>query len=158
MVYQSEAGCERLGTAKGTWHWRCRTSWLVLHKLRRAMISPGRNLQRLAAQVVTSCFERLSRWYKMATTRPGKREADALPRVHRVASLFKRWVLGTYQGSIDSKHLQQYLDEFVFRFNRRTSGSRGIPRQRRSCESGKSHSGGQSAEIRSIFKTEITDN
>ena len=43
---------------------------------------------------------------EIATARPGKREADGLPRVQRVASLFKRWVLGTYQGSIDSKHTQ----------------------------------------------------
>lgn len=63
---------------------------------------------------------------EMAATRPAKREIDALPRVHRVSSLFKRWILGTYQGSVDSKHIQQYLDEFVFRFNRRTSGSRGL--------------------------------
>jgi transposase-like protein len=49
-----------------------------------------------------------------------------LPNVHRVASLAKRWLLGTHQGSIDEAHLQSYLDEFVFRFNRRTSRSRGL--------------------------------
>jgi ISXO2-like transposase domain/Transposase zinc-ribbon domain len=49
-----------------------------------------------------------------------------LPRVHRVASLLKRWYYGTYQGRIDIKNLQPYLDEFVFRFNRRTSASRGL--------------------------------
>ena len=54
------------------------------------------------------------------------REQNILPKVHRVASLFKRWVLGTYQGKIDTKHLPAYLDEFVFRFNRRTSKSRGL--------------------------------
>ncbi|MBI4403072.1 MAG: IS1595 family transposase [Deltaproteobacteria bacterium] len=54
------------------------------------------------------------------------REQNILPKVHRVASLFKRWVLGTYQGRIDTKHLPVYLDEFVFRFNRRTSKSRGL--------------------------------
>jgi transposase-like protein len=49
-----------------------------------------------------------------------------LPNVHRVASLAKRWLLGTHQGSVDAAHLQSYLDEFVFRFNRRTSRSRGL--------------------------------
>ncbi len=49
-----------------------------------------------------------------------------LPGVHRVASLAKRWLLGTHQGSDDEAHLQAYLDEFVFRFNRRTSSSRGL--------------------------------
>ena len=46
--------------------------------------------------------------------------------MHRVASLAKRWLLGTHQGSVDEAHLQAYLDEFVFRFNRRTSRSRGL--------------------------------
>lgn len=49
-----------------------------------------------------------------------------LPGVHRIASLAKRWLLGTHQGSVDEGHLQAYLDEFVFRFNRRTSRSRGL--------------------------------
>lgn len=62
----------------------------------------------------------------MPDRRVEKRDQDLLPRVHRVSSLFKRWVLGTYQGRVDAKYLQRYLDEFVFRFNRRTSGSRGL--------------------------------
>jgi transposase-like protein len=48
-----------------------------------------------------------------------------LPRVHRVVSLLKRWLLGTHQGAISHEHLDDYLDEFTFRFNRRTSASRG---------------------------------
>jgi transposase-like protein len=53
---------------------------------------------------------------------PGK----LLPAVHRVASLTKRWLLGTHQGSADEAHLANYLNEFVFRFNRRRSRSRGM--------------------------------
>ena len=49
-----------------------------------------------------------------------------MPRVHRAISLVKRWYYGTYHGRIEAKNLQNYLDEFVFRFNRRTSGSRGL--------------------------------
>jgi transposase-like protein len=56
----------------------------------------------------------------------GDDPAELLPGVHRVASLAKRWLLGTHQGSVDEAHLQNYLDEFVFRFNRRTSRSRGL--------------------------------
>jgi len=50
----------------------------------------------------------------------------SMPGVHRVASLFKRWILGTHQGSVSVEHLQSYLEEFTFRFNRRTSRSRGL--------------------------------
>jgi transposase-like protein len=49
-----------------------------------------------------------------------------LPGVHRVASLVKRWLLGTYQGAVSNEHLDYYLDEFTFRFNRRRSRSRGL--------------------------------
>jgi hypothetical protein len=48
-----------------------------------------------------------------------------LPRVHRVISLLKRWLLGTHHGAISFEHLDYYLDEFTFRFNRRRSRSRG---------------------------------
>jgi hypothetical protein len=50
----------------------------------------------------------------------------AMPGVHRIASLLKRWLLGTHQGVVSGKHLDFYLDEYTFRFNRRTSGSRGM--------------------------------
>ena len=49
-----------------------------------------------------------------------------LPGVHRVASLLKRWLLGTHHGAVDPRHVDYYLDEFTFRFNRRNSGSRGM--------------------------------
>ena len=48
----------------------------------------------------------------------------ALPGVHRIASLLKRWLLGTHQGAVEGDHLQAYLDEFTFRFNRRTAKRR----------------------------------
>ena len=50
----------------------------------------------------------------------------AMPAVHRVASLLKRWLLGTHQGAVEPEHLQAYLDEFSFRFNRRSSRRRGL--------------------------------
>ena len=49
-----------------------------------------------------------------------------MPGVHRVSSLLKRWILGTHQGSVSDMHLQAYLEEYTFRFNRRNSRSRGL--------------------------------
>ncbi len=50
----------------------------------------------------------------------------SMPGVHRVAALMDRWLLGIHQGAVSGKHLDYYLDEFTFRFNRRKSGSRGM--------------------------------
>ena len=50
----------------------------------------------------------------------------AMPGVHRIAALLKRWLLGIHQGAVSAKHLDYYLDEYTFRFNRRTSKSRGM--------------------------------
>jgi transposase-like protein len=51
---------------------------------------------------------------------------EPLPGVHRIAALLKRWLLGTHHGAIDPRHVDYYLDEFTFRFNRRKSLSRGM--------------------------------
>lgn len=53
-------------------------------------------------------------------------EEKLLPHIHTIASLLKRWLLGTHQGRVEKKHLQAYLDEYVFRFNRRKSAQRGL--------------------------------
>ena len=49
-----------------------------------------------------------------------------MPRVHRVSALLKRWLLGTHQGAARPHQLDFYLDEFAFRFNRRSSRQRGL--------------------------------
>jgi transposase-like protein len=54
-----------------------------------------------------------------------KSPSELMPRVHLVISLLKRWLMGTHQGAVSHKHLDYYLDEFTFRFNRRRSQSRG---------------------------------
>ena len=175
-----------------------RTAWLCLHKLRRAMIRPGRDrlkgiveldetvlggekagkrgrgaagksLVLIAAECDGSGIGRIRLTYLpkdgaldgikeavLKSIEPGARivsdkwsqyvwlkkagyehEAvratlmlntsgkDPLPRCHRVASLLKRWIMGTLQGSLQKEHLQEYLNEFAFRFNRRKSASRG---------------------------------
>jgi hypothetical protein len=67
--------------------------------------------------------------YQREITKVGKREEEAsklMPRVHRVVSLLKRWLLGTHQGAVAYYYLPYHLDEFTFRFNRRKSKSRGV--------------------------------
>jgi transposase-like protein len=72
-------------------------------------------------------LDKLGYQHQVAVLRGQPRSAavEVFPRVHLVASLLKRWLLGTHQGAVSSKHLDYYLDEFTFRFNRRTSRSRG---------------------------------
>jgi hypothetical protein len=166
-----------------------KTAWLMLHKLRRAMIRPGReqlsgdvevdetlvggltpgNPARQAKNIVIIAAEirgegigriRLAKlpnddggsivgfvkaaiakgsliisdgaWAYSWLTEDGYRHrripragSKELPRVHRIAALVKRWILGTFQGRPSGKQLQHYLDEFAFRFNRRNSALRG---------------------------------
>jgi len=65
-------------------------------------------------------------WKPTALSSSGDPAHVSMPGVHRIASLLDRWMLGTHQGSVDPDHLQSYLEEFTFRFNRRTSRSRGL--------------------------------
>jgi transposase-like protein len=172
------------------------TAWTWLHKLRRAMVRPGRDLLRgkvevdeayvgseeeglrgrlnlkkalivVAAeadgprigrirlrQVIDASAESLVPFVEDSVTRGSiiqtdgwagytplegkgydhevtvvkrskKTASELLPRVHLVISLLRRWLLGTHQGAVSLKHLDYYLDEFTFRFNRRRSKSRG---------------------------------
>jgi hypothetical protein len=170
-----------------------KTAWALLHKLRRAMVRPGRDrlqgtvevdeaywggeeagmigrkteekaLIVVAAEVDGAGIGRIRMWRIATPDRTNLHEfiRDAiesgstvrtdglpayrqlkgyvhdrqiqrrqlpdehlLPRVHRVISLLKRWLLGTHQGAVRHDYLDYYLDEFTFRFNRRTSRSRG---------------------------------
>jgi len=171
-----------------------RTAWLILHKLRQAMVRPSRDRLRGVVEVDEACwggteakgavgrltykktliavaaeedgkgigrirmaripdFDRATlHGFIRSSVEPGStvctdglnsyRELEGfvhhrgvqlrtepgehlLPRVHRAISLLKRWILGTHQGAVRSQHLDDYLNEFVFRFNRRKSASRG---------------------------------
>lgn len=53
-------------------------------------------------------------------------DEEVLPNVHRIAALLKRWLLGTHQSYLNKNKLEYYLDEYVFRYNRRSSKSRGL--------------------------------
>lgn len=61
----------------------------------------------------------------VAVRNTGEVGEAVLPRPSQVSSLLKRWLLGTYQGAVRGSHLEYYLDEYTFRFNRRASRFRG---------------------------------
>lgn len=194
-VTNQKSGASALGVQRILGLGSYRTAWNWLHKLRRAMVRPGRD--RLAGAVeVDETFHGGPRPGKRGRGAAGKtlvliaaqvdgrkigrirlaRVADAsaasleaavqaavepgaqirtddwsgysrlkglgydhrviqpaaelgknlLPRVNLTVSLLKRWLLGTHQGAVRPSHLDYYLDEFTFRFNRRTSRSRGL--------------------------------
>jgi len=198
-VVNQKNGASALGVQRVLGLGSYRTAWRWLHKLRRAMVRPGRDrlsgtveadevyiggerpgkrgrgaggkaLVLIAAQVDGSKIGRIrlarvadasapvlsqataaavspgsqvltDGWNGYATLKAkGYRHevvresavvgANLLPRANRVASLLQRWLLGTHQGAVAAAHLDYYLDEFTFRFNRRTSGSRGLLFQR----------------------------
>jgi len=91
----------------------------------RANVAPG-------AQVVTDGWAP----YRAATRRASfphdripvneSHTRELLPGVHRATALLKRWLMGTHQGGVQDEHLQAYLDEYVFRFNRRHPAARGL--------------------------------
>ena len=90
----------------------------------QGMVEPG-------AQVLTDGWEGYGRLadvgYERQIVRPTALLGEnLLPRAHRGAALLQRWLLGTHQGAVAHSHLDYYLDEFVFRFNRRPSRFRGL--------------------------------
>lgn len=93
-----------------------------LHGFIREAIEPGATVRTDGL----SAYLGLEGYVHDRRIRRGQDEGEhLLPRVHRVVSLLKRWLLGTHQGAVGHEHLNAYLDEFTFRFNRRTSASRG---------------------------------
>jgi len=193
QVTSQKNGVSALGLQRVLGLGSYKTAWAMLHKLRRAMVRPGRDrlrgtvevdeaywggeeeglrgrLARNKALIAVAAEEdgpgigriRLRRLANLTRTslhgfiaeavQPGStvrtdglpaylrlegyahdrrvqlRQPEAehlLPRVHRVVSLLKRWLLGTHQGAVQLEHLDDYLNEFTFRFNRRKSTSRG---------------------------------
>lgn len=197
LVTNQKSGVSALGLQRALGLGSYETAWTCLHKLRRAMVRPGRD--RLSGEVevdesfvggheagggrrrigkkalvaiaveargkgmgrvrltqIPDASEHSLMDFVQKTLEPGsavitdgwqaythlpkfgyvhhprviypqhKSEAVALlPRVHRVAALLKRWLLGIPQGRVSKYRLGGYLDEFAFRFNRRLSSNRG---------------------------------
>ena len=99
------------------------TSRAALHGFIAQSIEPGSTVQTDGLQAYKDLKDYI---HDRLVQRNQPADAEhPLPRAHRVASLLKRWLLGTHQGAIGNEHLDDYLDEFTFRFNRRKSASRG---------------------------------
>jgi transposase-like protein len=99
-------------------------SAMSLQKAIESMVEPGSTIRTdewESYPSITKCGY-LHTPMKGNASVPGE---DPTPLVHRIASLLKRWLLGTHHGRVEETHLLSYLNEFVFRFNRRRSASRG---------------------------------
>ena len=101
-------------------------SRVALHAFVQQSVEPG-SVVHTDGLLAYRGLDRLGYEHEVTVLQGQEKDAAVklLPRVHRVASLLKRWLLGTHQGAVSPKHLDYYLDEFTFRFNRRTSRSRG---------------------------------
>ena len=97
----------------------------TLHAFVREAIQPGSTVTMDGWEVYEGLKQAGYKHRPRVIRGSGKTASTLLPRVHRVASLLKRWLLGTHQGGVSRDHLDYYLDEFTFRFNRRTSRYRG---------------------------------
>jgi len=96
-----------------------------LHAFLLASVEPGTTVHTDGWEGYSG-LKALGYKHKVTILSRSKKEAhELMPRVHRVTSLLKRWILGTHQGAVSHAHLGYYLDEFTFRFNRRTSKYRG---------------------------------
>jgi transposase-like protein len=101
-------------------------SRVALHAFVQQSVEPG-SVVHTDGLLAYRGLDRLGYEHEVTVLQGQEKDAAVklLPRVHRVVSLLKRWLLGTHQGAVSPKHLDYYLDEFTFRFNRRTSRSRG---------------------------------
>lgn len=90
-----------------------------------------RNIER-SSTIITdgwpsySELEEMEYIHKVQKSIVKEEDEEIVPNVHRIASLLKRWLLGTHQSYLNKNKLGNYLDEYVFRYNRRTSNSRGL--------------------------------
>ena len=99
-------------------------SFVSLHRAIKEMVEPGSTIRTDGWEGYTPIGKRGYR-HKVVERQPTVPGDDSTPLAHRITSLLKRWLLGTHQGGVRHSHIASYLDEFVFRFNRRTSRSRG---------------------------------
>ena len=90
-----------------------------------SVVEPGSTIRTDGARMLRRLADRgYVHQYTTVYNSPDK--AAELPGVHMVASLLKRWLVGTLHYRVSDKHLEYYLDEYAFRFNRRNSRARGL--------------------------------
>jgi transposase-like protein len=90
-----------------------------------SVIEPGSTIRTDGAPMLRR-FAGLGYTHEYSTGYNSPDKAQELPGVHMVASLLKRWLAGTLHHRVSDKHLEYYLDEYAFRFNRRNSKARGL--------------------------------
>jgi transposase-like protein len=88
-------------------------------------VQPGSTIRTDGARMMRRLADR-GFIHQYVTGYHAQEQGEVLPGVHMVASLLKRWLIGTLHYGINDEHLPYYLDEFTFRFNRRTSRKRGL--------------------------------
>ena len=98
----------------------------TLHAFVRASVEPGATLHTDGWVGYTGLEDQGYRHEVTLMSEANETASQLMPRVHRVASLLQRWLLGTHQGGVSIRHLDYYLDEFTFRFNRRRARHRGL--------------------------------
>jgi transposase-like protein len=91
----------------------------------QACVEPGSTIRTDGWQGYRDIKNRGYTHDRILQQRSTQEPSELLPGVHRVASLLKRWLLGTHQGGVSAAHLPYYLDEYTFLFNRRKSKFRG---------------------------------
>jgi hypothetical protein len=92
----------------------------------RDVIQPGATVHTDGSQAYLELQRMGYAHEKTVHVRRSELPHQTMPAAHRVAALLKRWLLGTHQGAVGNEHLDRYLEEFTFRFNRRSSRSRGL--------------------------------
>jgi transposase-like protein len=92
----------------------------------QATVAPGSTVITDGLPVYRNLLDMGYRHLPKAPKNHPSEATQLLPRVHRVAALLKRWVMGIHQGSVSKLRLPGYLNEFAFRFNRRASPERGM--------------------------------
>jgi transposase-like protein len=102
-----------------------RPGTLELVEFARREIEPGATVRTDGARFLRRLTEH-GYLHEAVDVYTAEEKDSVLPGVHLVASLLKRWLAGTLQFSVTEKHLGYYLDEYAFRFNRRTSAARGL--------------------------------
>lgn len=90
-----------------------------------ATVEPGSTIRTDGARMLRRLADR-GYQHEFATVYNSPDKSKELPGVHMVASLLKRWLIGTLHYRVSDKHLEYYLDEYAFRFNRRNSKARGL--------------------------------
>lgn len=96
-----------------------------LHGFLKEAVTPGSVIHTDAWSGYSGLDTKGYRWEITPVGPDRKRAVLLFPRVHRVSALVKRWLVGTHHGGLSPEHLDYYLDEYTFRYNRRTSRSRG---------------------------------